>query len=92
VRSEKEQAILIRMDRDSEEFVEWAGKSIHHWIDIAYRLRFDDVSEAQMEFIEGLHKRGPSLLRRRQMRQLIRVLELVDATPRSTGPDEAPKP
>jgi hypothetical protein len=76
-RSEKEEAILTQLIDCSQGYTSHAGQSVWHWITIAHRFRFD-LSEPEADFVEDLYDRQVTLLRKRQLRLLLRILEQQD--------------
>jgi hypothetical protein len=73
-RSEKEEAILTQLIDCSQGHTSHAGKSICHWVAVAAQFRFD-LSESEADFVQDLHVRRLDLLRKRQFRLLLRILE-----------------
>jgi len=74
--SEKEQAVLARMRRDTKQFTGWDGYTVWELIQAvsAYRL---DCTERDEAFLDGLQRRGAIsggiTLRRRELARLIRL-------------------
>lgn len=74
--SDKEQNILIKLHRLAEGSWLYQDCSVRKWIELAYRFRAD-FSEGQAELIEDWFNRRIAL-RRRQLGQLIAMLEIAD--------------
>lgn len=75
--TEKEWAVLERLQRCAVPFSGYVGYTAQELIAIAYRGRFD-LDESDQEFIERLHARGPAQLKRRQIRSLAAICRNFD--------------
>lgn len=64
--SEKEWAVLKRLQHYSRSFTEYAGHSVPELTAIAYVSRFD-FQEHEQEFAEKIHRWGATHLKRRQI-------------------------
>lgn len=67
--SDKERAVLKRLQHDSRSFTAYAGYSVPELTAIAYMGRFD-FQEHEQEFTETVHRWGATHLKRRQIRLL----------------------
>jgi hypothetical protein len=67
--TEKEWAVLKRLQHYSRSFTEYAGHSVPELTAIAYVSRFD-FQEHEQEFAEKVHRWGATHLKRRQIRFL----------------------
>jgi hypothetical protein len=76
-RSEKEETVLTQLIDYSRGYTSHAGRNVWDWITVAYKFRFD-LSEPQADFVEDLYNRRVALLRTRQLRLLLRILEQQD--------------
>jgi hypothetical protein len=77
VRSEKEQAKLAQLIDYGQGHAMYEGRSVGYWITVTYKYRFD-LSEPEADFVEDLYNRRVSLLRHRQLRELMRILQQQD--------------
>lgn len=66
VYSDKEWAVLRRLQHYSRSFTEYDGHSVPELIAIAYTSRFD-FQEHEQEFAEKVHRWGATHLKRRQI-------------------------
>lgn len=82
VRSEKEQAILVRLHKDSDVHLEIEGKPTDHWLQLAIR-EMHDLGEDDQDFLLELQERRLPALRRRQHRRLLRILNDVSVLERA---------
>jgi hypothetical protein len=72
VPSEKERAVLARMQKCLAQFSGWDGYTTWELITAAYAYRLD-YSEHEQAFLEKLHGRGATTLRLREMARLVRL-------------------
>jgi hypothetical protein len=69
VYTEKERAILEKLQVYAKSFTHYAGRTVQELIQLAYPYRCD-LDEDDQQFIERLHGWGASELKRRQIRRL----------------------
>ena len=67
--SDKQWAVLEKLERNAHVFREYAELSVNALLDISYASRFD-VDENDQDFVEKLYQRAPLELRRRQIMRL----------------------
>lgn len=90
--SDKEHAVLDRLQYYSRPFTQYAGYTVPELTAIAYASRFD-FDDHEQEFVEKIHRWGATTLKRRQIRclaGLCRRFENVgyDPLPDRDEPDE----
>ena len=81
--TEKERAVLDRLQSYAKPFTEYAGYSVPELIAIAYPYRFD-LDEDEQEFVEKLHAWGATDLKRRQIQRLAGICRLFERIGRDT--------
>lgn len=87
--SEKEWAVLKRLQHDSRSFTEYAGYSVPELIAIAHAGRFD-FQEHEQEFTEKVHRWGATHLKRRQIRFLASLCRRFENIGYDPLPDHEP--
>lgn len=87
--SQKEWAVLRRLQHYSRSFSEYAGYSVPELTAIAYVSRFD-FQEHEQEFTERIHCWGATHLKRRQIRFLARLCRRFENVGYDPLPDYEP--
>jgi hypothetical protein len=85
--SEKEEAVLARMRRDGAPFTGWDGYTASELIKSAYAYRMD-CDKWDDKFLEGLHGRGATTLRLREMARLVRLCRVAGVALEVFEPEE----
>jgi hypothetical protein len=81
--SEKEHAVLNRLQHDARAFTEYAGYTVPELTAVVYAGRFD-FDEYEQELVEKIHRWGATTLKRRQiccLAGLARQFENIDYDP-----------
>lgn len=87
--SEKEWAVLKRLQHYARSFTEYAGYSVPELIAIAHASRFD-FQEHEQEFAEKVHRWGATHLKRRQIRFLASLCRRFENIGYDPLPDDEP--
>lgn len=87
--SEREGAVLKRLQHYSRSFTEYAGYSVPELIAIAHASRFD-FQEHEQEFAEKVHRWGATHLKRRQIRLLASLCRRFENIGYDPLPDHEP--
>jgi hypothetical protein len=81
--TEKERAVLDRLQSYAKSFAEYAGFVVPELIAIAYACRFD-LDEDGQEFVEKVHAWSATDLKRRQIRRLAGICRRFERVGRDT--------
>jgi hypothetical protein len=81
--TEKERAVLDRLQSYAKSFTEYAGYAVPELIAIAYACRFD-LDEDGQEFVEQLHAWSATDLKRRQIKRLAGICRRFERVGRDT--------